>query len=81
MRLLATSQFHFQVFRVEEVSHVLDFVSNNQVRGEGGDLRGCKNTIVEFNERLVFAACVSWFRSEVLVKFLMVFGFVSFKSC
>jgi hypothetical protein len=29
---------------------------------EGGDLRGCKNTIVDFNEKLVFAAWVPGFQ-------------------
>jgi hypothetical protein len=29
MELLTAFQFHFQVLRVEEVSHVLDFISNN----------------------------------------------------
>jgi hypothetical protein len=32
------------------------------MREGGGDLRECKNTIVDFNEKLVFAAWVSCFQ-------------------
>jgi hypothetical protein len=47
MGLPATSQFHFILPRVE-VSHELNFQSNNQMREEGGDLRGSDLILVMF---------------------------------
>jgi hypothetical protein len=35
---LPLSKFYFALSRLT-VCHVLDFISNNQIRGEGGDLR------------------------------------------
>jgi hypothetical protein len=53
MRLLATSQIYFIVFRVE-MCQELDFCSN-QMRGEGSDLRVSCEPYLDLNEK--FCSC------------------------